>query len=92
MPMIDDLYDDRLAAIDGVCLAGGSALIVGAALFAVAGPPVLLGGVLVGVGVVVFVINILLVILRHSPHPIDRIVLGSISPRRTDGLDEAAEH
>jgi len=92
VPMIDDLYDDRLAAIDGVCLAGGSALIVGAALFAVAGPPVLLGGVLVGVGVVVFVINILLVILRHSPHPIDRIVLGSISPRRTDGLDEAAEH
>jgi hypothetical protein len=92
VPMIDDLYDDRLAAVDGSCLVAGSALLVGSNLFGVAGPAAFLGALLVSAGVAVFVGNILLVIVRHSPHPIDRIVLGSISPRRTGGLDEAADH
>ncbi|WP_128905566.1 heme-copper oxidase family protein [Halorubrum amylolyticum] len=91
VPMIDDLYDDRLAAIDGVLIGGGSALIVGANLLEVAGTPALLGGVLVGVGVVAFVFNMVLVLVRHSPHSIDRIVLGSFSPRRARGPDEGAE-
>jgi len=42
--MIDDLYDDRIAAIDGILLGAGSALIIGSNLFEVAGPPALLGG------------------------------------------------
>ncbi|WP_223174172.1 cbb3-type cytochrome c oxidase subunit I [Halorubrum aquaticum] len=91
VPMIDDLYDDRIAAIDGLLLGGGSALIVGANLSSVAGVPVLLGGLLVGVGVVAFVSNVVLVLVRHSPHPIDRIVLGAFSPRRARGPDGAVE-
>ncbi|MFC5133925.1 MULTISPECIES: hypothetical protein [Haloferacaceae] len=89
VPMIDDLYDDRIAAIDGVLLGGGSALIVGTNLLEVVGTPALLGGVLVGVGVVAFVFNMALVLVRHSPHSIDRIVLGSFSPRRARSLKEA---
>ena len=89
--MIDDLYDDRIAAIDGVLLGGGSALIVGANLLEVAGTPGHLGGLLVGVGVVAFVSNLVLMLVRHSPHSIDRIVLGSFSPRRAHDLDEAAD-
>jgi len=91
VPMIDDLYDDRTAAIDGVLLGAGSALIVGSNLLEITGTPALLGGVVVGVGVVAFVSNMVLVLVRHGPHPIDRIVLGSFSPRRARGPDEAAE-
>ncbi|WP_435075210.1 hypothetical protein [Halorubrum sp. HHNYT27] len=91
VPMIDDLYDDRVAAIDGVLLGSGSALIVGANLLEVAGTPALLGGLLVGLGVAAFVFNMALVLVRHSPHSIDRIVLGSFSPRRARGSDKAIE-
>ena len=91
VPMIDDLYSDRLAAVDGACLASGSALIVGSNLLGVAGAPAVLGALLVCIGVAVFVSNLVLVIARHSSHPIDRILLGSLSPRR-GGLDEATEH
>ncbi|MUW13506.1 hypothetical protein GJ633_01700 [Halorubrum sp. CBA1125] len=91
VPMIDDLYGDRIAAIDGVLLGGGSALIVGANLLEVTGTPALLGGVLVGVGVVAFVSNMVLVLVRHSPHSIDRIVLGSFSPLRVHGSDETVK-
>lgn len=89
VPMIDDLYDDRIAASDGILLGAGSALIIGANLLEVAGTPALLGGLLVGFGVLAFVFNMILVLVRHSPHPIDRIVLGSFSPRRAHSLNEA---
>ena len=82
VPMIDDLYDDRLAAIDGMFLGSGSALLVGANLSEVGSDFALLGGLLVGLGVAAFVSNMVLVLVRHGPHPIDRIVLGSISPFR----------
>jgi len=91
VPMIDDLYDDRIAAIDGALLGSGSALIVGSNLLDVAATPALLGGLLVGIGVVAFVFNMVLVLVRHSPHSIDRIVLGSFSPRRARSLDEAVD-
>jgi len=88
VPMIDDLYDDRLAAIDGTLLGSGTALIVGSNLFKISGTPALIGGLLVAIGVVAFVSNMLLVLVCHSPYPIDQIVLGSFSPRQTRGLDE----
>ncbi len=91
VPMIDDLYDDRLAAADGILLGSGSAVIVGANLLEVTGTPALLGGLLVGVGVAAFVSNMVLVLVRHSPHSVDRILFGSFSPRRTGAPDEAAE-
>jgi len=78
VPMIDDLYDDRIAAIDGALLGSGSALIVGSNLLDVAATPALLGGLLVGIGVMAFVFNMVLVLVRHSPHSIDRIVFGLV--------------
>ncbi|WP_066416149.1 hypothetical protein [Halorubrum aethiopicum] len=91
VPMIDDLYDDRVAAVDGVFLAGGSGLIVGSNLLGLTGLPALLGGVLVTVGVAAFVVNMGLVLVRHSPHSLDRIVLGAFSPRRSRAPDETVE-
>ena len=82
VPMIDDLYDDRLAALDFALLLGGTLLLVaseqlGVELLTVA------GGILVTLGVVVFTANMLLVIHRHSPHTLDQVVFGSLTPRRT---------
>jgi hypothetical protein len=91
VPMIDDLYDDRIAAVDGVLLASGSGLIVGSNLLGVTGLPALLGGLLACVGVAAFVVNMGLVLVRHSPHSLDRIVLGSFSPRRARAPDETVE-
>ncbi|MFD1571041.1 cbb3-type cytochrome c oxidase subunit I [Halorubrum laminariae] len=91
VPMIDDLYDDRLAASDGILLGAGSALIVGSNLFEVAGTPALLGGALVSLGVVAFVSNMAFVVVRHSPHSIDQIVLGAFSPRRVRGPGDMTE-
>ncbi|WP_247730772.1 hypothetical protein [Halovivax limisalsi] len=78
VPMIDDLYDDRLAAIDGTLLASGTAALVVADLVAL---PVVVdaaGGTLLTLGVVVFAANMLLVIRRHSPHSLGRVVFGSL--------------
>ncbi|MCU4753240.1 hypothetical protein OB919_14840 [Halobacteria archaeon AArc-curdl1] len=74
VPMIDDLYDERIAVADLVCFTAGLAFLVGADGFAVPGPVSVLGSVLVTAGVVLFGTNMLLVIRRHSPHSLPGIV------------------
>ena len=88
VPMIDDLYDDRLAAIDGTLLFVGTVLLVGSDVRETVPVVALVGGVLVSLGVIVFTVNMLLVLRRHSPHSVDRIVLGSLSPRQSAGHAE----
>ncbi|WP_137285741.1 hypothetical protein [Halorussus salinisoli] len=82
VPMIDDLYDDRLAATDFVLLLVGTAVIVVSDVGGFGSALTTVGGISVGLGVVVFTTNVLLVIREHSPHSLDRVVLGSMSPRR----------
>ncbi|MFC6722221.1 hypothetical protein ACFQHN_32690 [Natrialbaceae archaeon GCM10025896] len=76
VPMIDDLYDDRLAAIDFTLLLGGTALLVASEQLGVESITAA-GGILVALGVVAFTANMLLVIHRHrtvnmSPTPSDQ--------------------
>jgi hypothetical protein len=87
VPMVDDLYDDRLAVVDGVLLCVGTALIVGANLLGIGGVASTLGGLSVAAGVGAFVLNVLSVVVRHGTRPIDRLLLGSLSPRRAAGYD-----
>jgi len=90
VPMIDDLYDDRLAAVDGSLLVSGTVLLVVAEWFRLS--PVMrgFGGGLVALGIVVFGANMLLVIRDHSPHSLGRILLGSLDPRgRSVATDES---
>ena len=100
VPMIDDLYDDRLAAADGTLLFVGTALVVAADIAAGASGTTLAGGVpgpaLVGaslatLGVGVFATNAVLVIRRHSPGTLSRVVLGRFAPRRAVGDADAVE-
>jgi len=78
VPMIDDLYDGRVAAVDFWCfVAAGSA-----ALFASVGPTPswtrLLAGVVAVVGVVLFAGNLCYVLVKHSPQSISRVVFGRL--------------
>jgi hypothetical protein len=66
VPMIDDLYDDRLATVDLVLVAGGGTALVagewaGDALARTA------GGVVLAAGFAVFATNVALVVWRHAP-------------------------
>jgi hypothetical protein len=83
VPMIDDLYDDRLAAADAILIAAGTAVLVAADLLATVPPTVVgFGGVLVALGVVVFAANLLQVIRVHGPLSLTRVVLGSVATWR----------
>jgi len=81
VPMIDDLYDDRLASLDGALLVAGTAVLVVADWFELAAAVRGLGGVLVVAGILVFGANMLLVIREHSPHTLGYVVLGALDPR-----------
>ncbi|MFB6111748.1 MAG: hypothetical protein ABEJ35_04335 [Halobacteriaceae archaeon] len=81
VPMVDDLYDDRLAAADGTLLAGGLLALVAADWLGLPAAVSGVGGALVAIGVLVFGTNMLLVIVEHSPHSLGRIVVGSLAPR-----------
>nr|WP_115863943.1 hypothetical protein [Halorussus litoreus] len=85
VPMIDDLYDDRLAAADFALLTLGVGALVAGDLFGLPDGVVLAGGVCVLAGVGGFVANVLLVVRRHSPHSIlgvlfSRFAAGEQSP------------
>ncbi len=88
VPMIDDLYDDRLAAIDAILLFTGTVLLVGTDLVYQRPAATAAGGALISLGILVFTTNMVLVLRRHSPHSLDRIVLGSLTPR---GSNERAD-
>jgi hypothetical protein len=89
VPMIDDLYDDRLARVDFVTILSGTALLVAAEALSLGSAPTLLGGSLWLVGAVAFVANVVSVIRRHSP---DALLPGRFSRALglRDGDDEAA--
>jgi cbb3-type cytochrome oxidase subunit 1 len=81
VPMIDDLYSERLAAADFLLLLTGTAILVASDLTGTDARIGGLGGGLVAIGLIVFLTNMYLVIRDHSPHGLDRILLGSIAPR-----------
>jgi hypothetical protein len=86
--MIDELYDDRIAALDGTLLVAGTVALVAWELLALPQTVVAGAGGLVALGVLAFLANVLLVLVRHSPQPLDRIVFGSLSPRRSPEIAE----
>jgi hypothetical protein len=90
VPMIDDLYDDRLAAIDGSLILLGTILLVGSDILSVVSAVAAVGGVLITLGCVLFTVNMLLVLRRHSHHTLDRVILGTLTPRELiESTDEA---
>ncbi|MEF8856482.1 MAG: hypothetical protein V5A16_03575, partial [Haloplanus sp.] len=70
VPMIDDLYDDRLATVDLVLVAGGGTLLVAGEWVGASVRTV--GGVALAVGLAVFAANLALVVWRHAPDSLRR--------------------
>ena len=90
VPMIDDLYDDRLAVIDASMLSTGTALLVLAEWFQLWAGVSAAGGTLVLLGILVFGTNLLGVLREHSPQGLGEILLGSVAPpRNPDPIDDA---
>ncbi|SFB75499.1 hypothetical protein SAMN05444422_101757 [Halobiforma haloterrestris] len=67
VPMIDDLYDDRLERADLALTVVGVAAMVATPLAALPGIAVTAGGAVATVGFCLFVANMLLTIRRHGP-------------------------
>jgi len=90
VPLVDELYDARLARADlAALLAGLLAVVAGSRL----GLPdaSAAGGLLAGAGFTLFAANVLFVLRRHAPGSIAATVLGrSAGPRpSTDGGEDA---
>ena len=90
VPMIDDLYDDRLAAVDFTLVLTGTAMLVTADAAEVPAVVTGAGGLLVTAGVVVFITNMLLALHRHGPQSVLRIVFGTLVPGAEHSTPPAA--
>lgn len=79
VPMVDDLYDDRIAMADFACFLVGSGLLILADLFGLPTTLSAIGGGLVLLGAVLFVVNIANVVHEHSPQSLAMVLLGDRS-------------
>ena len=80
VPMIDDLYSDRLAAADFLLLFSGTSLLVLSDFVLDRTLVTAAGGLLVALGVCVFTANMLLVVYNHSPQSLTQVILGGANP------------
>ncbi|GGN96245.1 MULTISPECIES: hypothetical protein [Haloarcula] len=76
VPMIDDLYDDRVALADGACLGLATVAVLVAAIAPVPTGSSLLAGVLAFVGAALFAGNLLGVLVEHGPQSLPVLVGG----------------
>ncbi|MFC6988429.1 hypothetical protein ACFQJD_06380 [Haloplanus sp. GCM10025708] len=83
VPLVDDLYDDRLARADLVACVVGVGGLVGGDLVGL--PTTLPGGVAV-VGFALFGANVVSVLENHGPHSLSELVLGATFRRLVGGL------
>jgi hypothetical protein len=81
VPMIDDLYDDRLAAVDGALVTLGAVTLILGQTGIAPEQATLVGGVALAVGFVVFTANLVGVVYRH----------GRVLPERFRGQPENAD-
>ncbi|WP_336037965.1 hypothetical protein [Halobacterium yunchengense] len=81
VPMIDDLYSDRLAALDGALVVAGTGVLVLARVGVAPETGVLAGGLLLAAGLVAFTANLVGVVHRH----------GRVLPERFRGRAENAD-
>ncbi|MFB6132352.1 MAG: hypothetical protein ABEJ44_02965 [Halanaeroarchaeum sp.] len=75
VPMIDDMYDGRIAAVEFWFLAGGLAILWLGELVVAPTIVLMIGGNLLGVGVILFAINMGLVVWRHRPGTVREVFL-----------------
>ena len=91
VPMVDDLYDDRLAAADFWSIIGGSVLLVSGDAFDLPSLIAAIGGVAVLVGSVLFVANLVGVVREHAEQSLAVVVVGRWTATRGDGTSASVD-
>ncbi|WP_435078092.1 hypothetical protein [Halococcus sp. AFM35] len=91
VPMIDDLYSARIAAVDFVTILLGTVLIVLTEWFALPNMVLAVGGLSVLAGLCLFVANMLLVIHTHSPHGLRGILVSRLATSNQRRIAESQE-
>ncbi|MFB6074850.1 MAG: hypothetical protein ABEJ89_07555 [Haloarculaceae archaeon] len=90
VPMIDDLYDSRLATVDFWAVLGGSGVLLATTVVDLPPVAVAAGGLLTVVGVAVFAANLLLVVRRHSPHTVPGLLWSRLAVGNGDATESAS--
>ncbi|MFC7141113.1 hypothetical protein ACFQMA_14915 [Halosimplex aquaticum] len=75
VPMIDDLYDDRVAAADFACVLAGAVGLALADALGLSAAVTAGAGALATVGFALFAGNMLLVVREHSPHSLRGVLV-----------------
>ncbi|WP_053948280.1 hypothetical protein [Halolamina sediminis] len=91
VPMVDDLYDDRLAAADFWCLLGGTTLLVADGLLDLPSAVSAVAGIAVLVGTLLFVVNVAGVVREHAPQSLLTVLLGTWATVESDGASASAD-
>ncbi|NHX36166.1 MULTISPECIES: hypothetical protein [Halolamina] len=76
VPMVDDLYDGRVAAADFWSLLVGASLLVADDLLGLPSAASPVGGLLALVGTVLFVANVVGVVREHAPQSLPTVLFG----------------
>ncbi|WP_210408923.1 hypothetical protein [Halorhabdus rudnickae] len=84
VPMVEDLYDARLARIDLLLLLAGTVLNAVAGAIEVPAVVELAGPIAVGLGLVVVAVNLGQVVVRHGPHSPGALLVPSLSLGRSE--------
>ncbi|MFB6150545.1 MAG: hypothetical protein ABEJ40_01940 [Haloarculaceae archaeon] len=79
VPMVDDLYDGRLAAADFAALSAGTAGLVLAETLGLSAAVTAAAGGLATVGFVLFAANVVLVVREHSPHSLGGVLVARVA-------------
>ncbi len=91
VPMIDDLYNARIASIDFGAIVIGTGLIVIADWFTLPAIVLVIGGFSATAGFGLFVVNMLLVIRDHSPYGLRGILMSTSGPVEQNRAPEPRE-
>ena len=91
VPMVDDLYSDRIAAVDFALLGGGTATLVASDLLPLPSTTAAVGGVSVLVGSLLFLANVAKVVREHSPRSLPEVLFGRVRTDRESSSDESTE-
>lgn len=87
VPMIDDLYNGRIATVDFSLLVAGLTLLVGSDVLGISGGVRSVAAVMIGLGALLFTTNMLIVIRNHSPYSLVGVLLGRSAPKQVTSAD-----
>jgi len=91
VPMVDDLYDDRIAVADLACVTLGASGLVAATAFDRSIAVTAAAGALATVGFALFATNVLLVVREHSPRPLRAVLVSRLGEGGDPTGDSASD-